>query len=900
MLLVLLLLTGAPKPGLGGDVRLAGVLKGQALAQFTAGAPVPEPGLSHQFVAFVEASGAGAVTNATVQALPAGEVRPLMAAGNRWRLEETFSSLTALNAAYPSTSYRLTAGTLHDGQRQWTLPLAGSFFPNDPHIANFDAAQQIDPTREFALRWDAFAGGTASDFIQVRLEDSRSAPVYRTADVGQPGALTGGATSLTIPANTLPPGRALTARLSFYKLTSLDAQSYPGALAVAGFFKETVFSVATLGVPDTQTPRLVSSAPADGARGVPRTAVIVFTFSEAMMPLQSVAWSAHLDPRRVGYLWSDDQRALFCFYDGLLPGNTTISWTLNPAGQPPVFRDPSGNPLATVSGSFTTAGGVGAPDVEAFGVQKGQHYQQTAAGAPVLRSGTAFGFVAFAALSPAGALRSATVALPTGATNALQAAGRAWRVERTFATQQELSAACPNGAYTLVLEAVLDGAYTSRLNLRGDQFPNVPRVLNHAAAQAVDPTQPFTLEWEPFAGGSIHDWTHLRISDASGSVFETAPRPDAMAGLNGKSTAVTIPANTLLAAQTYRATLRFAKAVALDFVSYPGAIGMAGYFRETEFTVKTTGPTRADVAEYALVKQQTFVQNPLGSPGLESGTPFEFGATVTPGASGAVSSASVKLPTGASRPLAPVAGGDTWSFREAKSSSPALEAAYPVGTYTLTIATARDGTKTLPLDLPVSVYPPTPSVADLSHLQQIDARKALTIQWTPFLGAAANDGVRLVIFDTLDQVVFRPQGGDSGGWLSADQASVQVPANTLAAGRVYRGELTFARRTTLDRTTYPAARGVVAFHTRTKFGLATLPHAAPPRLERMNRTFDGKFQLRLVGEPNRTYAIDATASLRPTEWTQLVVVPSAGGAYLFVDDQSIRLPRRFYRARVVD
>jgi hypothetical protein len=889
-----------PLLGRGADAQTLGVLKGQALVQFTASAPVPEPGFSYRFIAFVEPTTTGGVTNATVQALPGGAVRPLLAMDEELRLEEAFSSLNSLNTAFPSASYRLAVGTLHDGQRQLTLPVLGSTYPNDPHVANFDAAQAIDPTREFTLRWDPFIGAAAADFIQVSIEDSRGDAVFRTPGVGQPGALTGAATSVTIPANKLPPGRWLTSRLRFSKLTSQDTQSYPGALGLAGFFKETVFAVVTVGVPDTQAPVLVSSSPVNGATGVPRTAVIAFTFNEPMLPLQSVAWSPNLDGRRVGYAWNEDQRTLFCIYDGLLPAGATISWTLNPAGKPPVFRDPSGNVLATVSGGFTTTGSTTAPDVEAFGVQKGQRFEQKDTGAPALQSGTPYGFAAFVALSSAGALKSATVALPNATTNTLPAAAGEWKFERTFASLSDLSAHYPNGTYTLALEAMRDGPFASALNLAGDLYPNPPRLLNLAAAQAVDADQDFRLQWEPFAGGSINDFVQLRVTGAGGTVFETAVRHDDPAGLDGRSTAVTIPANTLLMSRTYRATLRFVKAVTLDFITYPGVIGVAGYFRQTEFTVKTTGPTTADVAEYALAKQQTFVQSPLGVPVLEPGTAFEFSATVTPSASGGVSSAAVRTPTGASRTLSYSAAQDTFSFREAAASSAALETAYPAGTYTLTVGTAHDGLKTLPLVVPASAYPTTPSVLDLPNLQKIDASKAVILTWTPFLGAGTHDGTRLAIFDSLDRVVFRPTGADPGGLLPPSQRAVLVPAGTLEAGQTYRGELSFVHRATLDLTTYPVARGVAAFHTRTRFDLATVPGGGPPRLEMLSRTFEGKFQFRLVGEPNRLYSIEVSTTLKPGEWLQLLVVPAAGGSFIFVDDQSLLLPRRFYRARVAD
>jgi hypothetical protein len=64
--------------------------------------------------------------------------------------------------------------------------------------------------------------------------------------------------------------------------------------------------------------------------------------------------------------------------------------------------------------------------------------------------------------------------------------------------------------------------------------------------------------------------------------------------LNGTATTVLIPAGTLSPGTTYQGRLLFAKAN-LDTTSYPGALGIAGYFKETRLTVRTTGTVPAPV-----------------------------------------------------------------------------------------------------------------------------------------------------------------------------------------------------------------------------------------------------------------------------------------------------------------
>ena len=79
----------------------------------------------------------------------------------------------------------------------WASTLAQ---PPGPHVSNFGLGQSIDPTQPFRLTWDAFAGGTSTDFISLQIDTN-----FVSANLGTSGALNGTATSVVIPANTLPP-----------------------------------------------------------------------------------------------------------------------------------------------------------------------------------------------------------------------------------------------------------------------------------------------------------------------------------------------------------------------------------------------------------------------------------------------------------------------------------------------------------------------------------------------------------------------------------------------------------------------------------------------------------------------------------------------------------------------
>ncbi|MBI2928652.1 MAG: Ig-like domain-containing protein [Verrucomicrobia bacterium] len=896
---VLALLVCAPLLTTASDVRLYVVVKGQSLIQFNAGAPVLQAGTPYLFIAFADLAAGGALTGATVQALPGGAVQTLNPEAASFSFEDAFTSLSTLNAAYPNGDFRLVMDAVHDGQKSVTLRVSGDAYPSHPRISNFDAAQAVDPSKAFTLRWDAFTGGTASDFIQLALQDDTGREAFRTPDAGLAGALTGQATSVLIPAFALPPGKNFTGRLRFVRIQRLDTTTYPSATGASGYFKETEFTFATIpGGPDTLPPTLLSSNPANGETGVPVTRAVSFTFTELMEPFHSILWSGNVNPDSFAYIWNGDARTLVCLYNGNLPANATITWALNPPGSPNNFRDLAGNPLATVSGSFKT-GSTRSADVSIFGAVKGQAFEQSGAGLPQLRTGTPFQFRAFVELTAPASVTTARVTLPGGSSKTLVPKTESLEFGENLSSQVALDSAYPNGRFTLTLETVRDGTVTSALDLTGNAYPNAPHVSNYTAAQTIDATDDFTLTWDAFAGGGLNDVIQVRIEDAGQTVFETSARPDEQDGLDGLATSVVIPARTLIAGKTYSATLLFAKATDVDFTTYAGVIGFAGYFKSTRFSLKTAGAASADVTLYVLNKQQTFMQTSNEAPALDTSPPFRFNAVVTAAATGAVTAAAVRLPTGAVRNLTASADTLQFSFGESFGSAALLDLAYPASIYTLIVNTAHDGTKSLPLEVPAVTYPNAPRVSFFLSTQAIDAAADFTLEWAPFLGATGGDNVMFTIHDTQGALIYQAPGPDQSGMLPGTATSTVIPANTLAPGKSCEARLQFGKRVTLDTATYPGARGGVVFRSRTRFNLATTV-PVPPRLQVLPRTIAGEFQLRLTGEPNRTYLIEGSLTLAPGSWTTLVSLPAVGGTFIFRDDESQGLPRRFYRARRAD
>ena len=131
-------------------------------------------------------------------------------------------SSNALEAAFPQGTYTFDVNATASNQTVQVVLPAGMTQPNPPHINNFAAAQSVNAAQAFTLGWDAFVGGTASDYIHVVIGND----VWQTADPGAVGALSGTATSVTIPANTLQPNSNYTATVTFYHMVGVSNANY--------------------------------------------------------------------------------------------------------------------------------------------------------------------------------------------------------------------------------------------------------------------------------------------------------------------------------------------------------------------------------------------------------------------------------------------------------------------------------------------------------------------------------------------------------------------------------------------------------------------------------------------------------------------------------------------------
>lgn len=269
--LVLLTLLATTQAGVAADASLYGILKSQQFIQSNANAPVALGANGFAFNSAVIMTSPGLVTNATILPPNAASVRTLLpdVTGNALRFEERFNTQAELDAAYPngglSGSYLMSLECLNDGTQGadltftlFGLPLA---YPPSVRVSNFAAAQAIDHTVEFTLRWTA--SGQALDQIQVVIIDASSNAVYTSPAPFAAGALTGASNHIVLPAYTLPSNANLIGHLAIARPAVPNTAAYPGALGVAALIRDTEFPLQTRPAPVAPQVEIISGPAGD-------------------------------------------------------------------------------------------------------------------------------------------------------------------------------------------------------------------------------------------------------------------------------------------------------------------------------------------------------------------------------------------------------------------------------------------------------------------------------------------------------------------------------------------------------------------------------------------------------------------------------------------------------------
>ncbi|TAK95091.1 MAG: hypothetical protein EPO07_15770 [Verrucomicrobia bacterium] len=231
------------------DVSLYYVTKLKAFRQTSAASPALDTnnGPYHAFLAIVQ-SDFDTVPIANVE-LPGGANKgfPFGNSALALQIHETFSSQASFDSTYTNGDYTFGMACANDGFQFPVLTMPPPTYPNAPRVTNYAAAQSLNPASAFPIYWDAFSGGTTNDSIWLYLLDGNGLQVFSTPypSTDFAGALKGNATTTTIPGGVLQVGRTYTGILTFFKLTSSDTSSYPGAFGGTFAGAQTSFALTT-------------------------------------------------------------------------------------------------------------------------------------------------------------------------------------------------------------------------------------------------------------------------------------------------------------------------------------------------------------------------------------------------------------------------------------------------------------------------------------------------------------------------------------------------------------------------------------------------------------------------------------------------------------------------------
>jgi hypothetical protein len=342
-------------------------------------------------------------------------------------------------------------------------------------------------------------------------------------------------------------------------------------------------------------PTIIATVPVNAATGVSPGAAVVFTFSTAMNPDPDVTLAQFYDfavgftPLPVISVWSAGNTVLTCTPSPAFANNHSITWIVT--GQDALGNDLGGIP----GGTFKTGsgggggGGSGTNAVTSFVLNKIGEYNQTSMAFPSLDADYPYFFSALTSLASNRTATAVTLTFPNSAVsnltqNSLEPEDY-YSYDISITNLAVFNSTYPAGNYTFKVSSnAVSQSVTVNLPFPP---PNAPYIRNYAAAQTINPTQPFTLTWDEFRGGTSADYIFVSIDDDADTIFETAPFGSTNA-LKGTATSVVIPANTLQAGSNYDATVGFF----LGLVTTNSADGYVaeGYVATiTKFRISTAG-----------------------------------------------------------------------------------------------------------------------------------------------------------------------------------------------------------------------------------------------------------------------------------------------------------------------
>ena len=260
--------------------------------QTNTGSPIPDTtsGPYNAYLTIIQSS-LGLVSSANVT-LPTAVVKDFPPGNTALELDiqESFSSKSAFDAAYPPGNYSFAIYTVNNGNQFPNLNLPPFTYPGAPHISNYLVAQTINPNIDFLVQWDSFTGGiNTNGTIWFYILDTNGVPVFSTPDASSGMMLPETATAAIVPAGTLQFGNSYLGVLVFSKGLTNNTTGYPNALGVTIAGTATTFSLKTISTTPTigQPTRVSATQFGFTLGGVPGSNYTVLTSTNLSTPLSN-------------------------------------------------------------------------------------------------------------------------------------------------------------------------------------------------------------------------------------------------------------------------------------------------------------------------------------------------------------------------------------------------------------------------------------------------------------------------------------------------------------------------------------------------------------------------------------------------------------------------------------
>jgi len=231
-------------------------------------------------------------------------------------------------------------------------------------------------------------------------------------------------------------------------------------------------------------------------------------------------------------------------------------------------------------------------DVNAYLLANVEFYAQTNSTAAIqsnLSIGSRF-YASVRSRFPGGVI-NASLRLPDGTTRHLGSIFADYQCyldyEADFPSKASRMKTFRGGKYLLSFDTLSDGSFSAQLTLGAERSFSVPHLTNWVEAQTIDPSAPFTLNWDPFVGASTNDCVEVRVENDAGEYVVYTPDELMPGALLGTTRSFTIQPGAFDYGSRYFVNVIFVKMTSPGPHPYPALRAGIATVHTTSFYIHT-------------------------------------------------------------------------------------------------------------------------------------------------------------------------------------------------------------------------------------------------------------------------------------------------------------------------